>query len=174
MVTLLLFLRVVHIGAGVFWAGSAFLMTWFIEPAVRASGDDGRRFMQRMAASGRLGRALAAAAGATVLAGLALMWIMGVTLGQGFYESGRGLALSLGMLLGIAAFVVGFLMQNRPMRKMSAIGQQLAAAGGPPSPAQAAELEKLNGTVRRGGQIVATLLVFTVLLMAMSRYVPSF
>jgi hypothetical protein len=78
------------------------------------------------------------------------------------------------MLLGIAAFVVGFLMQNRPMRKMSAIGQQLAAAGGPPSPAQAAELEKLNGTVRRGGQIVATLLVFTVLLMAMSRYVPSF
>jgi hypothetical protein len=35
-------------------------------------------------------------------------------------------------------------------------------------------MEKLTGTVRRGGQIVSILLLVTVILMAVSRYVPSF
>jgi uncharacterized membrane protein len=174
MVTLLLILRLVHILAGVFWAGASFMMTWFIEPAVRASGEDGRRFMQRLAASGRFGRAMATAGGASVLAGLWLMWILGDTLGTEFFETGRGLALSLGMVLGIAAFVVGMMMQNRSTRRMAAIGREIATAGGPPSPAQAAEMEKLSATVRRGGQIVSILLLVTVVLMAVSRYIPSF
>jgi uncharacterized membrane protein len=174
MVTLLLILRLLHILAGVFWAGASFLMTWFIEPAVRASGDDGRRFMQRLAASGRFGRAMATASGGSVLAGLWLMWILGDTLGTEFFETGRGLALSLGMLLGIAAFVVGMVMQNRSTRRMAAIGREITATGGPPSPAHAAEMEKLTGTVRRGGQIVSILLLVTVILMAVSRHIPSF
>ncbi len=70
MAGLILFLRIVHIVGGVFWAGGAFVMAWFIEPAVRAAGDDGRRFMQRLGATGTFTRTMAAAAGATVLAGL--------------------------------------------------------------------------------------------------------
>jgi uncharacterized membrane protein len=174
MVPLLLILRLAHILAGVFWAGAAFLMAWFIEPAVRASGDDGRRFMQRLAASGRFSRAMASSAGITVLAGLWLTWILFETMGAAFFETGRGLALALGMLLGVIAFVVGMVMQNRSTRRMAAIGRDIAAAGGPPSPAQSAEMEKLAGTVRRGGQIVSALLVVTVILMAIARYIPSF
>ncbi|HKY83285.1 MAG TPA: hypothetical protein VJ160_00515 [Anaerolineales bacterium] len=174
MANLILFLRIVHIVGGVFWAGGAFIMAWFVEPAVRAAGDDGRRFMQRLGATGRFSSAMAAAAGATVLAGLWLLWIFSSGFLSSFFGTGRGLALGLGMFLGIAAFVVGFVMQNRPMRLMAGIGRTVAAAGAPPTPSQAAEMEKLTGTVRQGGRIVAGLLLVTVILMATARYLPSF
>ncbi len=148
-------------------------MAWFIEPTSRAAGDDGRRFMQRLGASGTFTRALAAAAGATVLAGLWLLWIFSSGFLLAFFETGRGLALGLGTILGIIAFVVGFVMQNRPIRRMASIGRTIATAGGPPAPSQAAEIEKLTGTVRLGGRIVAGVLLITVILMATARYLPS-
>jgi len=172
MLTLLLVLRFIHILGGVFWAGSSFLMTGFIEPAVRAAGDDGRRFMQRFNATSRFSTVIAVAAGSTVLAGLWLLWI--VSGGRSaFLETGRGLGLTIGMLAGILAFILGFVMQNRPLRKMAAIGRASAAAGGPPSSAQAAQMERLMGTVRLGGRLVAGLLLISVLTMATARYWPS-
>jgi len=174
MATLILVLRIVHILGGVFWAGAAFVMAWFIEPTVRAAGDDGRRFMARLGATGTFTRAMAATAGATVLAGLWLLWIVSSGFLTEFFETGRGLALGAGMVLGIVAFVVGFVMQNRPIRRMAGIGKAVAAAGGPPSPGQAAEMEKLTAKVRLGGRIVAGLLLVTVILMASARYLPSF
>ena len=174
MATLILVLRIVHIVGGVFWAGGAFIMAWYIEPTVRAAGDDGRRFMQRLGATGTFARAMAAAAGATVLAGIWLLWIFSSGFLPEFFETGRGLALGIGLFLGIAAFVVGFVMQNRPMRQMAGIGRTIAASGGPPSPGQAAEIQNLTSTVRLGGRIVAGLLLVTVILMASARYLPSF
>jgi hypothetical protein len=173
MLALLLVLRVLHIVGGVFWAGAAFLMAWFVEPAARMAGDAGSRFMQRLSTAGGFSRAMAAAAGTTVLAGLWLTWIVSDGLQEAFFHTGRGLALGLGMLLGIGAFIVGFVMQNRPLRQLQEIGLAVAAAGGPPSPAQASEMEKRTATVRLGGRIVAVLLVITVILMATARYLPS-
>jgi uncharacterized membrane protein len=172
MLTLLLVLRVIHILGGVFWAGSSFLMTGFIEPTVRAAGDDGRRFMQRFNATSRFSTLIAAAAGLTVLAGLWLMWIVSGG-SEAFFQTGRGLGLTIGMLAGIIAFILGFVMQNRPLRLMAAIGGVVAAAGGPPSAAQTAEMERLMGTVRLGGRLVAGLMLIAVVTMATARYWPS-
>jgi uncharacterized membrane protein len=174
MLTLLLVLRVLHILGGVFWAGSSFLLTGFVEPTVRAAGDDGARFMQRLSAGSRFSTAIAAAAGITVLAGLWLMWIISDGFSEAFFATGRGIALNLGMWLGLVAFVLGFVMQNRPIRRMTAISREVAAAGAPPTPAQAAELTRLSGRARLGGRLVAGLLLLTVILMAVARYVPSF
>lgn len=173
MLTLLLVLRVIHVVGGVFWAGSSFLMAGFIEPAVRSAGDDGRRFMQSFNTHSRFSTVIAATAGATVLAGLWLMWIISAGLSEGFFETGRGLGLGIGMWAAILAFILGFVMQNRPLRWMAAIGSTVAASGGPPSPAQAAEMEKLMGTVRLGGRLVAGLLLIAVVTMATARYWPS-
>src|SRR3970282_148903 len=165
-------LPVFHFLGGVFWAGSSFLLTGFIEPTVRAAGDDGRRFMQRFNSHSRFSSVVAAAAGVTVLAGLWLLWIVSAG-SAAFLETGRGLGLTIGMLAGILAFILGFVMQNRPLRQMAAIGGGVAAAGGPPSAAQAAVMEKLMGTVRLGGRLVAGLLVIAVVTMATARYWPS-
>jgi len=172
VVTLLTLLRIAHIVGGVFWAGSSFLMAGFIEPTVRGAGDDGRRFMQRLNSHSRFSAAIAAASGATVLAGLWLMWIVSSGFGAAFFSTGRGGALGIGMWAALVAFVLGFVMMNRPLRKLAGIGAAAAAAGGPPSPAQMAEMEKLTGTVRLGGRLVAVLLLIAVALMAGARYLP--
>jgi hypothetical protein len=64
-------------------------------------------------------------------------------------------------------------MQNRPLRRMAAMGSTIAASGGPPTPAQAAQLDKWMGTVRLGGRLVAGLLLISVVTMATARYWPS-
>jgi hypothetical protein len=107
-----------------------------------------------------------------VLAGLWLLWIVSGG-SEAFFQTGRGLGLTIGMLAGILAFILGFVMQNRPMRQMASIGRDAAAAGGPPTPARAAEMEKLMDTVRLGGRLVAVLLLISVVTMATARYWPS-
>ena len=173
MATLLTTLRVIHIVTGVFWAGASFLMAGFIEPTVRAAGDDGRRFMQAFNAHSRFSAVMAAAAGANVLSGLWLMWIFYTQLGAAFFESGRGQALTSGMLFAIVAFVLGMVMINRPLRRMAGIGSAVAASGAPPNAAQAGEMGKLTATARLGGRLVAALLLAAVVLMAAARYLPS-
>jgi uncharacterized membrane protein len=173
MVTLLTVLRVVHIVGGVFWAGSSFVMAGFIEPTVHAAGDDGRRFMQQFSARSRFSPAVAAAAGATVLSGLWLMWIFYTQLGEVFFQTSRGLSLTLGMLFSLVAFVLGMVMINRPLRQLAKMGAAAAGSGAPPTPEQGAQMGKLAGTARLGGRLVAVLLLFAVAFMAAGRYLPS-
>lgn len=174
MLGLLLILRIIHILGGTFWAGGSLLMTGFIEPTVRTSGDDGRRFMQRFAAQSGLTTWMLIASTATVLAGLWLLWIISAGLALDFLTTGRGLGLTLGSLAATVGYGAGYFMQNRPIRRMVALGGQIAASGGPPSPEQAAEIQRLTAIVRRGGHITTGLVVIAVLFMATARYLPSF
>lgn len=174
MLVLLLILRIVHILGGVFWAGSSFLMAGYVEPTIRASGDDGRRFMQRFASQSGFSMSMLIAASATVIAGYWMWWIVSDGLSRAWLETGRGTGLTIGILAASVAFVVGYVMQNLSIRKLMAIGGKVAASGGPPSPEQAAEMARLTGTVRRGGRIVSALLVLAVIMMATARYLPSF
>jgi hypothetical protein len=174
MLVLLLILRVIHILGGVFWAGSSFLMTAFVEPTVRGAGDDGRRFMGRFAAQSGFTTAMLIAASATVAAGLWLWWIVSDGLSRAWLETGRGAGLTIGIVAASIAYVVGYVMQNRSIRRLVAIGGRVAASGGPPSPEQAAEMTRLTDTVRKGGRIVMVLLLIAVTLMATARYLPSF
>ena len=41
----LILLRLIQIGAGVFWAGAAVMTAAFVEPAVRGSAPEGGKFM---------------------------------------------------------------------------------------------------------------------------------
>ena len=44
----LFLLRAIHIGVGVFWIGSVLLVTFYLLPAVRATGPAGGQVLQEM------------------------------------------------------------------------------------------------------------------------------
>jgi hypothetical protein len=101
-----------------------------------------------------------------VLAGLLLYWTASGNLRLAWITSGQGLALTLGGLSAIIALVIGFAVQSKAVKRMGAIGAAIQAAGGPPSPEQAAEMAGLSEKLRNAGVWNAGLLAFTVLAMA--------
>jgi hypothetical protein len=64
-----LFLRLVHIGAGVFWAGATMLMSWFVTPAAQQAGPGATPMLQRIMQR-RLPEVMSGAGIVTVAAGL--------------------------------------------------------------------------------------------------------
>jgi hypothetical protein len=156
-------LRVVHIGAGVFWAGWAFAALAVIQPGLDALGADAGRVMAAFVERGRLTARVSAAAGLTVIAGLLLMWRVSGGLEPAFFQTGRGIALVIGAVAGLVAFALGNV-SGASARAAMAIMRSLA--GTPPSPEQSAELARLQARQRSATTWTAVLLVVTIVGMA--------
>ncbi len=154
-------LRFVHIFAAIFWVGTTLFMVFFLEPTVRALGPEGGRFMQRLLGGTRFSLAIAAAGWITILAGLLLYWPMTDFAPPIIFDA--RLPLTLGALAGIASGVVGTAMQGRASARLQALGREIAAGGGPPQPAQMAEMQQLQATLRTGGRLSAALMVLAVI-----------
>jgi uncharacterized membrane protein len=167
---LIVILRVLHIFTGVFWAGAVFMLVRFVMPAAAASGPEGGRFMRRLAVERGLSRALVAAGLTTVLAGLALLWIDSGGFGAGFMGTGMGVTLSIGALAGIGAVATG-IRSGMTVGSLARMGATVEAQGGPPSPEQATELQRLQVRLARSTRATAIQLVVTVVCMAAARYV---
>lgn len=162
-------LRLAHVVAGVFWAGSAFMLAGFVLPTVREAGPTGGQFMQRLA-SGKLMPTLSATSGLTVLSGLLMYWRASGGLQLGWIGSASGLAFTVGGLAGLAAFLEGILIAAPTAKRLEALGREVAGSGGQPSPEQGAELQRLQGKLVKGAEWAAILLVVAVVGMAVARY----
>jgi hypothetical protein len=57
-------------------------------------------------------------------------------------------------------------------RRMGAIGAAAAKRGGPPTPEEAAEMQRLQGRMSVASQIVTVLLLLATGAMAIARYIP--
>lgn len=168
METYLTIVRLIHIFSAIFWAGSTFFLVGILNPTVQASGPEGGRFMQKLATVGQMSRALGIAAALTVLAGILLYWPItgGLNLAVVF---GSRIGLTIGALAGISAGVVGGMVTGRSSGRLAALGQQVAAQGAPPSPAQAAEMAGLQAAISRGSLMTAGLMVIAIFGMAIGR-----
>jgi uncharacterized membrane protein len=138
-------LILLHVFFGILWAGGAITAGFFIIPAVLEAGPAGgpvmagvlrRRFPIVMTASGAL----------VILTGLRLY---SMRLSLDWLGTTHGIALSLGALAGIGAFIIGFFVQKPTADKMGALGAKLAAKGSPPSPEEAAEMQALRTRLGR-------------------------
>lgn len=164
-------LRLAHIFAGVFWAGTSLLFMAVIVPVARSMGPDGMRFFGRITSSERYLKVIAAAAGITVLAGL-LLYLRHTGANPGaFMSSGFGAVITIGSVAGIAAFVVGIAVLAPTSRRAGALMHELEAAGGPPTPAQRELMQALQKRSALGSLILTLLLVVSVAAMAIARYV---
>ena len=171
MLAIHIILRLIHIFAGVFWAGVAFFTAGLLMPAVAKMGPEGGRFIQQFAQRTQISKYMSLAALLTVIPGI-LLYIIDSGFRPAWITTGLGIGWTIGGLAGIAAFLHGGLVTGRTSNRIAQLGQEIAAAGGPPSPAQMAEMGQLQAKMREAGIVSAILLAVAVLGMTVARYLP--
>src|SRR5574341_1318324 len=96
-------LRLIHIGAGVFWAGGAIVVARFVIPSVQDAGPEGAKVVQALQKHGLM-TALPVAAVLTMLAGFILYWRVSGGFAAQWSRTPTGMVLGLGALASIVAF----------------------------------------------------------------------
>ena len=110
------------------------------------------------------------AAGLTVLAGALMYWRVTGGLEWDRITSAYGPVADDRALSAIAAFSLGLSVVRPTIMATLAIGRDVAASGGPPTPEQAAQLQALQQRGKAVGQIIVPLLVVAVSGMAAAQY----
>jgi uncharacterized membrane protein len=163
-------LRIVHILAGVFWVGAATVIFAFLQPAAREVGPAASPLMMHLAQKKRLPDIVLGAAGITILAGLLMYWRASDGFNPDWIGSTYGIAITVGALAAIVAVALGGSIVRPSMIAAAAIGREVAASGGPPSPEQAAQIQAHQDRVRTTGKVIIPLLVFATAAMASASY----
>jgi uncharacterized membrane protein len=166
--TLTIILRLIHILAGVFWVGTAFLLAGFLVPTMRATGREGGRVIQHLMQQQRLQMFIAIAMLLTVLSGVT-MYARLAAATHGTWASTRpGIAFGIGGLAAILGAFAGAMISGAAGRRLGAVGQSVGA--GPPTPEQQAEMGKLQARLALGTRLAAGLLAVAAGAMAIARY----
>jgi hypothetical protein len=106
----------------------------------------------------------------TILAGVPLYLSASGGLQLSWITSGPGVVFSIGAVVSIVVFFLGTLMLKPRAERMGALGKEIGMAGGPPSPAQVAELQQLDRELGRIELADFVLLMIATLTMATARY----
>ncbi len=162
-------LRLIHIIFGTFWVGGAVSVAFFILPAQRAIGQPGMLFVRQLMMGQKFRSYMIGAAVLTILSGLT-MYIRYAMAGGGWSQTNTAKILGVGALTAIIAAGIGTGYTGKIGKKMLELGGQIQASGGPPTDAQKAEMESLQGKMQSAFRIVAILLLLTVAAMASARY----
>lgn len=169
MATLIILVRALHILGGVFWTGASLVLYGFVVPSVDATKPESSRFMQHLAGRSGLTFWMTLASWAAVLGGLALYAPVTGDLDPAVMRTPRGMTLSLGALLALAAFVEGLVVTGPAARKVGAIAREFE--GKSPGPEPLERLQVAQRKMARAGRRGAILLAVAAVLMAVARYV---
>ena len=168
----MLVFRFVHIVAGVLWVGSAFLFAMFIGPAAAEVGPSAGPLLHVVVKKRKVAQVIEGLSGLTVLAGW-IIWLRYVDRSGGlgnWLDSAFGLVLTIGGVLATIAFVVGWFGVGKNVERMVDLGDEIHATGGPPTPEQAGQMQRLGRTLETASEIDLLLLVTAVIAMATARY----
>jgi uncharacterized membrane protein len=167
---LLILLRIVHIGAGVFWVGAALVSVAFIAPAARASGPEGQKFVRSLMVDYRLTQAMYVASWLTIGAGVLLYLRDSGGLQMSWITSAVGLGYTIGAIAALASLLLGLTVLAPTARRMGALGAAMEAADGPSPAERQAEMGKLGARMGAATRINVALLSIALLCMATARY----
>jgi hypothetical protein len=173
----MLVLRVFHIVGGVLWVGMSFFFVAFLGPAAGMVGPpvSGPLF-QVLVGKMRVPNVIIGVAASTVIAGW-LMWLKDLhelyddDLGNWLFHSNLfGTVLTIGAILATIAFFEGWRGVGKNVERITELGGQIAASGGPPTSEQQSRMQQLQEHVKTHGQIDIVLLLLAVLAMSTARY----
>jgi uncharacterized membrane protein len=165
MTYLIWLLRIVHIVSGVIWVGGTLTMTFFIGPTVGATADAGQKFIGYLMNTLKFSTRMSAAAGLTVLAGLAL-YGLDARAGSAWARSPFAIGLGIGAIFALIGFVTG-IMIGRTTKAMAQLGAQMQ---GKPSPQQMSQMQEIRRQQALYSNISVAALIIAVIFMAVSRY----
>lgn len=164
-------LRIIHIAAGVFWAGAVFVNEGFLLPTMKATGPGGAPFMRHLMGVQKYPVRIATSGVLVILSGLGMYWRNGSLSNGIWFRSRSAMVYGVGGLSAIIALVFGLAVLTRAAAKMNQVGAAVQASGGPPSPEQAATIAAMQQRITSGTHFVAGLIGITVIAMAIGRYV---
>jgi hypothetical protein len=169
MQTLILILRIVHVGLGVFWAGTVFFTNLYMFPAVQEAGPEGNKVMAALARRGFL-QMLPIVAILNIISGLWLYWIMSGGLQPVYVHSKLGMMFAVSGVLAIVTFVIGVVVIRPSSQKAMQLAQSAATLSGPERDAAMATLAALRQRITLASRASAVLLGLTVVGMATARH----
>ena len=146
-------IRAIHILSGVVWAGFAVVLATLVMPNLAAEGRGA--FGQYMAKSGS--RVAGIAAALTFFSGLYLFWRL-----HSGDHSATTITLGIGALSAITAGIAGAAISGRAAAQLGKLT---------PGPESATQAAALRNRLMLGGRITASLLVLSIICMAVARYV---
>ena len=170
MNVLMIVLRVVHIFSGVFWVGASFFNLGFLQPTVRATGNEGLKVMQHLTSRTRFTLTAYTAATLTLLSGWIMYWYL-FGFRPSVLSSGYGLSLTIGGIAGTIAWLIAIILVRRALRRMEAVGRAVQEKGGPPTPEQASNLQAIGNQLMKLGQWGVVFMVIALLGMSAAQYI---
>ena len=162
----ILLLRILHIGAGVFWVGSVLLLAFVINPALKETGGSGQKFVDYLVRKKRFGTESSGAGVMAGIAGILLYWRDSQGFSSAWVQSSAGIGFGVGAVLGLIAFLFGIL-TDRKLKAMMQIREQLE---GPPSDDRMSQLQLLGKQQTTYLNICAIVLILSLWVMAVARY----
>jgi len=164
-------LRLIHIFGGVAWVGASFLMIGSIKPAVEALGQEGGKFMQSLLGPGRFSQYMGIMGIFTVVSGILLYIRASNSFSLGWITSGQGLVLTIGALAGLVAWIDGTFVIRPLQDRLKALGLEIQAADGPPSPEQIEELQGLQEKQARNATASTIMMMVALVGMSAAEYI---
>jgi uncharacterized membrane protein len=158
--------RILHIIAGIIWAGGAITMNLVIGPTIGATGEAGKQFTGHLMTKTIFSRLMAASAGTTVLAGAFLYGVRSNWFSSAWILSGEGIGFGIGALAGIAAFVMG-MMTGNTNRMLAMLGAQIQ---GKPTAEQLSLLQALQKRSAFLGPANTVCIFISIFFMASARF----
>ena len=168
----MLVFRVVHILLATAWAGTVFLLVFFLQPTAKAIGPAAGPFMRELLGTRRLVDWILRIAGAAIIAGGFLYWHDLQQYGDlgDFLGSAFGLWLTIGVISALVAFGIGMFATGPTIKRMLAVGGQIAQAGDAPPPELMKELAALQARGRSLAKMNLTFVTLAAFAMSTARY----
>ena len=164
----LIALRLIHVVGGIIWVGGAFIMAFFIGPALQSAGPAAGPIMGALQKR-KFMVILPVIAILTMLSGLRLMQITSGGFSAAYFQSPMGKTYAWAGLAAIVAFALGILVNRPTMMKLGTLQQSMASD--PVSKDKiAAEVRKLQQRMALAGSLVTALLLMAAIGMAVARY----
>jgi uncharacterized membrane protein len=167
----IILLRIVHIGTGVIWVGSLFVVVVFVQPSAAALGPAGAPFMSELRRR-RFVDVVFIDALFTVAAGSFLYWHDWHTYPSfgDWIGTTWGATLTIGALLAISGLGVAAAVTRPTIVRLVSLGREIAEAGGPPAPEVTAQVGTLQRRLVVAERTSFTLTLLAVVAMASARY----